>query len=107
MKREIAMEWVEALRSGKYEQTTGQLREGNKFCVLGVLCDIAPKSVGQWGGISGELFSGHDMVPPGALLEWADITYSETDRFAQDNDDGRTFAQIADDLQKRLDNDGE
>ena len=33
-------EWVDALRSGKYDQGHGQLREQNSFCCLGVLCDI-------------------------------------------------------------------
>lgn len=33
--------WVNALRSGEYEQGYGQLcDEEGKFCVLGVLCDI-------------------------------------------------------------------
>lgn len=32
--------WVTALRSGKYEQGSGRLRNGDKFCCLGVLCDV-------------------------------------------------------------------
>lgn len=35
------MKWVEALRSGKYEQGEYQLRtEDDKFCCLGVLCEV-------------------------------------------------------------------
>lgn len=30
---------VEVLKSGEYQQTTGQLRNGNLFCCLGVMCD--------------------------------------------------------------------
>lgn len=33
--------WVEALRSGKYEQGTGALRKGGKLCCLGVACEAA------------------------------------------------------------------
>lgn len=33
--------WVEALRSDKYEQTTGFLKRNNGYCCLGVLCDLA------------------------------------------------------------------
>jgi hypothetical protein len=41
MKKEIAMKWVKALRSGKYVQATGRLaREGNQRCCLGVLRDV-------------------------------------------------------------------
>lgn len=44
MKPEIAKIWVEALRSGKYEQCTSVLRStDNKFCCLGVLCELAVK----------------------------------------------------------------
>lgn len=39
--------WVNALKSGKYEQGSGRLAsvhdDGNMFCCLGVLCDIAVK----------------------------------------------------------------
>lgn len=41
MNQEIKIKWLEALRSGKYQQGEGQLRtQDNKFCCLGVLCDI-------------------------------------------------------------------
>ena len=42
MKQEIKERWVEALRSGKYEQGTGTLTTGSgRYCCLGVLCDLA------------------------------------------------------------------
>jgi len=37
---ELAKKWIEALRSGKYKQGEGQLVGVNKFCCLGVLCDV-------------------------------------------------------------------
>ncbi len=37
----VKAKWVAALRSGDYQQTTGQLRDDdNAFCCLGVLCNI-------------------------------------------------------------------
>ena len=36
----IKKKWINALRSGKYKQTTENLKVGNSFCCLGVLCDI-------------------------------------------------------------------
>jgi len=44
MKKKIADRWVKALRSGKYKQGIGYLNKDNKFCCLGVLCDLATKS---------------------------------------------------------------
>lgn len=41
MKPEIKAKWLEALRSGKYSQTTEMLRNSHGFCCLGVLCDVA------------------------------------------------------------------
>lgn len=51
MNPEIKQKWLDALRSGEYEQAKGALRkqddEGNDlFCCLGVLCDIVAK--GDW-----------------------------------------------------------
>lgn len=45
---DVKAKWLEALRSGKYEQTQGCLTNGNEtFCCLGVLCDVTdPKA---WG----------------------------------------------------------
>jgi len=46
MSPEIKKKWVEALRSGKYEQATGVLRsEDDCYCVLGVLYDV---NNGKW-----------------------------------------------------------
>jgi hypothetical protein len=39
--------WAVALREKKYEQGTGQLKDGlDRHCCLGVLCDIS--NVGEW-----------------------------------------------------------
>ena len=44
MDQEIKAEWLEALRSGEYEQGIGVLRTGDdKFCCLGVLCEVLVK----------------------------------------------------------------
>lgn len=41
MKKDIAMKWAKALRSGEYKRGIGQLRDNNnKFCCLGVLCNL-------------------------------------------------------------------
>lgn len=35
--------WVDALRSGEYEQGEGVLAEDGRYCCLGVLCEVAIK----------------------------------------------------------------
>lgn len=45
--KELMVKWLEALRSGEYEQGKFCLRsETNKFCCLGVLCDVVGKETG-------------------------------------------------------------
>lgn len=40
MNKSVATKWVKALRSGKYKQGYKHLRRDNKYCCLGVLCEI-------------------------------------------------------------------
>lgn len=42
--KEHRRQWVEALRSGKYEQATSELTNGTGYCCLGVACLVAGKS---------------------------------------------------------------
>lgn len=35
-----AQKWADALRSGKFKQTTGCLQDSNGYCCLGVACEI-------------------------------------------------------------------
>lgn len=54
MNPEVKALWIEALRSGKYQQGQGALRRisdgggPDQFCCLGVLCDLAPTELGSW-----------------------------------------------------------
>lgn len=42
-----AKKWVEALRSGKYKQTTEALHDENGYCCLGVACELYQQEVGD------------------------------------------------------------
>ncbi len=65
----IKAEWLAALRSGKYQQTKGSLRNGNRFCCLGVLCDVVnPKN---WR--DDDSYLDQDNVLPGTIVENFDI----------------------------------
>jgi hypothetical protein len=48
MDKVIKAKWVTALRDGSHQQTTGKLRnvDGDAFCCLGVLADVAGN--GHW-----------------------------------------------------------
>jgi hypothetical protein len=50
MNIEIAKKWIEALRSGKYEQSRGTLKTFSGYCYLGVLYDIHKNQTqeGEW-----------------------------------------------------------
>lgn len=77
MDKQIAVQWVAALRSGDYKQGRRQLRNGaNEFCCLGVLCNLhaqahptiaaAQKELSLYMGFHGEL------AP--AVLKWSGIS---------------------------------
>jgi hypothetical protein len=36
----VKAKWLKALRSGKYNQTKGQLKDETGYCCLGVLCEV-------------------------------------------------------------------
>lgn len=56
MKPEIKEQWIEALTSGEYEQGYSALRtHDDKYCCLGVLCDLAVKSgIAKWEQLDGD-----------------------------------------------------
>lgn len=78
MKKSIATKWVKALRSGKYEQGSGTLHEGNEFCCMGVLCEIYPDA--DWEREEDESFSrflSKSAELPPDVMDWAGIENNE------------------------------
>lgn len=73
MDKRIKKMWVDALRSGEYEQGRGMLKrtqyeydcghEVCRYCVLGVLCDLYEKETGK------EVE--HNYFPTFEVAEWA------------------------------------
>lgn len=43
MVKEYKKKWIEALRSGNYKQGKFALKRDNRYCCLGVLCNIHPE----------------------------------------------------------------
>lgn len=56
---------VATLRSGKYRQAKEALRDGNRFCCLGVACDIS--KIKEW---HGEYYMGESRVLPDKVKVW-------------------------------------
>lgn len=111
MKKDIADKWVKALRSARYTQGVGALRPPlNTFCCLGVLCDLAPSTTGEWSG-DGYVFEGPNgpavekEVLPTPVLDWAGLK-SHTGQLPASsalstlNDTGKSFDDIADIIEK-------
>lgn len=44
--KELRQKWLNALRSGRYQQGRRHLRKDGRYCCLGVLCDVS--GVGKW-----------------------------------------------------------
>ncbi len=118
MKPEIKEKWLAALRSGEYQQCAGALRRSDHHgnlthCCLGVLCDLAAKDgIGKWEAehfISGGY---RDIgLLTGEVVEWAGTQDYNPDVVVDDakgsnlamlNDNGRTFAEIADVIEAQL-----
>ena len=65
-------EWVEALRSGKYEQGKSFLHtRSSKFCCLGIACDISKERLGLVVGHFGDsvTYTGMDCFLPHCVIE--------------------------------------
>src|SRR5690349_4293104 len=79
MNPEVKQEWLNALRSGEYTQTTGRLHDSQTggYCCLGVLCDLAERKglVERWVDGDGTVFFGgsHAIVDDVRVREWAGL----------------------------------
>lgn len=105
--KEIKQAWIEALRSGKYEQGKGQLCYNDKYCCLGVLAHINGKLIGEES--SKYILDSYDnpnsyILPEKITTEWninecgnfQGFTIDDTNTLANLNDDKNfTFEQIA------------
>ena len=104
-------EWAKDLRSGEYQQITGQLREGdNGRCCLGVACDTYKRLTGK-GEWDEDIFVAEKDSYCSAELPDIVMTFfgfsksdPELDYGQQattlNDQQGKTFAEIADLIEK-------
>ena len=97
--------WINALKSGKYEQGMSCLREGNSYCCLGVLCAITGNAKNRnmrWGfpipGIIGETLDDTSGDP----RPFMGLSVKMQLRLAEMNDHGSSFEEIAKYISKNV-----
>ena len=97
MKKDVAMNWINALRSGKYQQGTKYLCYDGKYCCLGVLNELYSNlKLDKFDYVVGK---SHETLPRAQIIglssEAGHLIGSETS-LAKLNDEGYTFDEIAD-----------
>lgn len=118
MRKSVKKAWIEALTNGEYKQGQTQLRDvraggEDKFCCLGVLCDLYRKTRkrGRWVGNSFVLTDGTDRryystLPPVEVVKWAGLRNSNPYigglNLAGFNDRGLSFSGIAEIIRENL-----
>lgn len=107
MDKALKEKWVEALRSGEYEQVRRALRTNEGMCCLGVLADVA--KVGVWDETEpGEFTLRHKTeLCSGALpLIFKDeiglTDHEEEVLFTMNDEAGKSFAEIADFIEAKI-----
>lgn len=108
----LIQKWTDVLTSRKYKQGQGYLRQVgetkrsvDKFCCLGVLCDIIDPS--EWespGCVKSSLFcyryKADEGTLPDAVLKKIGLSRAEEEILIEMNDEGSTFGKIAKYLEK-------
>lgn len=105
MNAELKAKWVEALRSGRYSQTRGALRDEDGYCCLGVLCDVQGR---KWERRSGGGYLFASLVTPPEIIS-AGLDAAVAHRLAEMNDGdedggrgGAAFNEIADYIEANI-----
>ena len=104
---------VKILKSGKYKQGRSALRpKEDKFCCLGVACDVYAKETGEslwtvnrtqslWEEGKYRFARARTMLPT-KVAKYFGISKRRQLNLAEMNDDGQSFKKIADYMEKNL-----
>lgn len=108
MNKKVKKMWIAALLSGDYKQGKNQLRDGDRFCCLGVLCNLHAQAHPEIAAMEtrrGE-YMGEGSWLPDEVSEWSGLdtpngAYTSSslsediETLAADNDAGYSFQRIA------------
>jgi hypothetical protein len=105
MPKELLDKWLAALRGGEYKQAKSRLSDESGYCCLGLLQVMACGDVEryengeskhypstEWLGTQSIEFVDHNVDGPG----WTPYLPTLDNVASNANDDGKTFAEIAD-----------
>ena len=105
MNKQLKSKWVKALRSGKYRQGLGTLKQRNdtshrpEYCCLGVLRELMPV---EYQGLSSTANGGGGTLRK-SQLRLADISYKVQNKLVNMNDGfHNSFTEIADYIEQKL-----
>ncbi len=115
MNPEVKKIWIEALLSGKYKQGKNSLLHADRYCCLGVLCDLHSKTgQGEWidDNITKRYRDKQDewdvasCILPAVVVKWAGVPetgeYGDYQSLASDNDCGKPFKKIAEIIEREF-----
>lgn len=121
MNPEVKQKWIDALRSGKYEQGSEKLRSVSGYCCLGVLCDLyAQEHDTQWEfthPMDYWYFGDRSEYLPEPVMDWAGLnshnpkmrvdvdeecTWPHYEEIANLNDRGYTFNDLSNMIEDQL-----
>jgi len=110
MNKDVKAQWVKALRSGKYKQTKGVLKNMQGFCCLGVLCDLYDSTKWEEKRNSEAYdFLDETEMPPKIVSQWAGLDAAQTAEPSNktlydlnDENDGPNFVEMADIIEKQF-----
>lgn len=107
--------WLAALRSGEYAQGRNQLKNGDNYCCLGVLCDLYRKvsKDAKWkDGYFDDGETRYSQLPPHSVMEWAGLDLlnplvrprkdGSPKTLSSLNDAGMSFRKIANLIERQL-----
>lgn len=103
MKAELKKEWVNALRSGKYEQGRGCMYRDGKYCCLGVLAEVIGLEFSRSTSHASVLLpSGYAAMPPPEILKSIDLAFFHAQDLSVMNDRGETFLDISNYIENHI-----
>lgn len=97
MNAELKSKWIAALRSGDYKQGLGMLRSGDRFCCLGVYCEVAGVPRLEDGYRFGD-----NRMPHVSVLPMPESNALRTGTLIEMNDTGKSFAEIANWIEQHI-----
>ncbi len=102
MDAELKTKWVEALRSGEYEQGIMYLRRDGKHCCLGVLCELADLTISEGGMMVAGPYDEDDYEPIYDLVGGPDVAKALWERNDGNGMRRQSFPEIADYIEANL-----